>query len=267
MVELFTQVAALLIRLFPTIPVFIGFAATIFELDPFFFVFKAYLPDQMFCNHQLKIVLLRFILSATCVFEFLWIVAFMYVAANGTVDVIFTIMGKLTYGKLSFEFTFRIYSITHVVLRSAQRLTDFAAGLLITALMGATIIALYLSISGYTLIPASIYWIFPCISFVTVSSLEIILIPFIYVYEGSTVIILKLKITPVNIPKFKVGISYNLWKLMHMRISTMRPFVFYVGVYDYRFQKLCEHTKGAIIEKISSFTISALLAKRSKGLL
>lgn len=129
--------------------------------------------------------------------------------------------------------------------------------------MGATSIALYLSISAYTLIPVSVYWMFPTLSVIGVCFLEVLLIPFIYMSEESTVIIQRLKILPATMPQFVATQRFDHRKLGRKRIRTMRPFVVYAGLWDYRFHKLGKSTKSTIIEKISSFTISALLAKRN----
>lgn len=250
------------IRICPILSVFIGFASTLFELEPFFFVAKAYIPDQMFHNHSFKIASIRLILSTICQFAFFWDVAFMYVIGTGMVDVILTIMGKLTCGKISFTLTFNVYSMLHLFLRSYQGFMDLGLFLFVTTLMGVTIISLYLSISAYSLILGSVFWIFPVVAVASVCFLEVLLVPFIYMCEESTMIILKLKIMPATIPNVLVGKYFNPRKLVRKRINTMRPFAWYAGLWDYRFHKFRKSTKRAIIERLSSFTVSALLAKR-----
>ncbi|OXA39951.1 hypothetical protein Fcan01_25394 [Folsomia candida] len=122
----------------------------------------------------------------------------------------------------SFEFPCRILKFN-----TAMSFDFFDLVTSITALMGATSIALYLSISAYTLIPVSVYWMFPTLSVIGVCFLEVLLIPFIYMSEESTVIIQRLKILPATMPQFVATQRFDHRKLGRKRIRTMRPFVVY----------------------------------------
>lgn len=201
-------------------------------------------------------------LCTTCNFEFFWMVIFVYVVVAGIVDILLKIIGQLTRGKLTFGLNLRVYAMMHVVIRSAQGLLDFAMSSFIAGLMGATIIALYLSISSYSLIPVAIYWMFPNAAVISISILQILVIPFIYMCEESAAIILKLKIVPAYVSQNVVGNPINVRKLVRRRINAMRPFAFYAGLFDYRFHKLVKSSKLSIIDTISGVTVSALLAKR-----
>lgn len=260
--ELFNHLSVLSIRVCPVLSVIIAFFGTGFELDPFFFVFNVFIPNHILQNYSFTIAPVRFILSAICILEFVRIAAFAYVVVSGLVDFILTIMGNSTGDKLSFGTALRVYAMAQVVIRSTHALCDLAMSSFISSLMGATIIALYLSISAYALIPFTIYWLFPCIAVCCVCFVQILLISFIYLCEQSATIIQKLKVRPVRVPQFETANPFNLRKLMRRKINAMRPFTFNPGLFDYRFHQFGKRTKIAIIENICNFTVSALLAKR-----
>lgn len=258
--ELFSRLVVLKLRISPSLSTVIAFFTTYFELDPFFFMFEAFLPSQVFQNHSFTIAVVRFILSTVGNYEFFWVVSFVYVVVLGLVDLIHTQVGKLARGEISFGMTLRVYAMVHLVLRSTQRLCDLAITAFLAGLMGAAIIALYLYLSSYNLVPIAMFWVFPCIAIGAISFLQILVIPFIYMCEVSTEAILKLRIEPVNVPQFEVGNPSKLRKLARRKINALRPFTFYAGLFDYRFYELGKGIKIGIIDNIPGFTITALLA-------
>lgn len=260
MLELFTDVNVLVMLSCPFFSVLLSFFGTCFELDPFYFVSKAFLPSHILQNHSIKIFAARFIITTTCIFDFTWMAALAYVLVYGTVDFMFTVINHLTRGKLSFKLTRLTYAMVNLYLRCQQGLSDCAMSSFIASLMGTTIIASYLSISAYTVTPGAIYWIFPYLDFCSVCILQILLTPFIYMLEGSTGIILNLKLLPAYLPQIEDGKPSNRRKLIRRQISALRPFTFYAGLFDYRFHKLEKSTKISIIANIAMFTITALLA-------
>lgn len=188
---------------------------------------------------------------------------FVIAVAAGVVDFFLTLIQEITQEKLHFGLAIRVYAMMHLVLRSAQGLTDLGISLVITALMSSSIIALYLSFSIYTLVPLAIYWLVPFIAVTSLGLLQVLVLPFIYMHEESAFVILKIKFVPISLPQSLAGKPFNLRKLVSRRIRTMRPFTFYAGLYDYRFLKLWRSTNIAIIENISGITISTLLASRN----
>lgn len=263
LLELLTHLAVLLLKLCPIFCVVICFLATCFQLDYYFFLFQAFLPSRTFLNHSSTIAGVRFILFTICHYEFFWTVSFAYSVVTGIVDVTLTVLWVLTRKNVVFEFTLRIYAMIHLVLRSAQGLCDFAITSFLAGLMGATIMASYLSISAYSLVPLAMYLIYPSIVISAICSLHLLLVPFTSMCEESTATIVKLKILPATVPESGFCKLIKRRKLMVREIAATRPFALYAGMFDYRFHKLEKPTKIAIIEKICGFTISALLAKRN----
>lgn len=223
-------------------------------------MFEAYLPSQILRNNSFIISAVRLILSITGIFEFFWISTFLTVVVIAVVDYILTLTGQLSRGQISLGLTLRVYGMVHLILQSAQGPLDFATTSLVATLMGACIMALYLCISAYTLIPITIYWMYPCIVTSCVCCLQILVFPLIYMHEESSAININLRMVPAKVPQLMVAKRFNLRKLVRRKIKTMRPFTFYAGLFDYRFHKLQRCTKLAIIESISDYTITALLA-------
>lgn len=258
--ELFTKCVTSTIKIGPTVSVMIAFLGNFFEQDPFFYMFKAIMPVKGMDYHSYTIAAVRFIVTATCTFEFAWMAAFVIAVMIGVVDFFLTLILQLE--KLDFILILRVYAMTHYFLHSTQEFFDVAIGMLLGGAMVTAIIALYLSISAYTLVPVAVYWMFPFVAITSVCLLQIFLITIIYVSEESTTTIMKLKKLLSSPPQVQIGKRINWRKLWKRRITAVRPFEFYAGVFDHRVHKLGKCTKIAMIETISDFTISALLAKR-----
>lgn len=221
--EVFTRIIVMTVRIFPVLSFIIGFSTTCFDLDPFLYVFRVFISP----------------------------------------DFVLFIIGKLKHGKLSIWVTFRVHDMVHLVAASVRKASDFVVGSELISLTSSAIIGLYLAITTYAFIPIQVYWMFPVVAIGSMSFLQILLIPFIYQHEESMGIIQNLKMALVEVPKVIIGRDFDQRKLVRMRIRVMRTFTFYAGAFDYRFIKLEKSTKISIIDYISGFRISALLAHRN----
>lgn len=165
-------------------------------------------------------------------------------------------MEILQRGNLSTASGFKAYNMWNTLLLSMQEFTDVIAACLLATLQVVGILAWYLTLAGWEIMPFFVYGFFPVCAAVVPAIVQVTFVPFTKLWDGSKEWIKSMKLAPLSM---RVGER----KFVMKKLYTLRPLSVYAGILDHRFFPLSKSTKKRFIEEMISFTIEVLLAAPS----
>lgn len=229
-------------------------------MDPFSHILKELLPPSLYFRYSLQISLLCTFICALWILQILRLTCLALAIINSLVKLISDSIFLLRKGRLSDALSFKIHGAMTTLLHSAQVYSDmFAAGVLgVLQMVG--IMMWYATFAMSSVIPMPIYLTCPGLGVGIVCAVQVAFVPFAFLYEDSRKWIREMGRVPLKYPHIRGGCLGNKRKYVVRKIATLRPFTFYAGVADHRFFALRARTNITFNERMSSLTISALLA-------
>lgn len=151
---------------------------------------------------------------------------------------------------------FNLYGTLQIISQLFYELSSVIIAVLAGSGFVNCVVFNFVSLKMYHLIPIQLYPVFPFVSLVTISIIQILVPEAIAVFENAESMIAKWRQS--------LALSRDL-KYLKRKIRATRTVRIYAGLFSYNFFHFKMSTKGTFFSQIVSYTITALLSVETPG--